>query len=72
LHLAALRAQLAGNARKHFAVLRLLLHEPGALRAPRRFDRGDLVFFPGAVLELFQAREARAQLSDELRLTRET
>ncbi len=70
LHLAALRAQLAGNARKHFAVLPLLLDEPGALRAPRRFDGGDLgVPFPGAVLELSQAREAGAQLSDELRLS---
>src|SRR5258706_7081806 len=70
LHLAALRAQLAGNARKHFAVLRLLLHEPGALGAPRPFASGDLgVPFPGTVLELFEAREARAQLSDELRLS---
>jgi hypothetical protein len=40
-----------------------------ALRAPGRFDGGDLgVPFPGAVLELFQPCEAGAQLSDELRL----
>src|SRR6267378_4027719 len=35
LHLAALRAQLAGDARKHFAVLRLLFDQRAALRAPR-------------------------------------
>ncbi len=69
LHLAALRVQLAGYACEHSAVLRLLFDQRGALRAPRRFDGGDLrVPFPGGDLEFFQPRKAGAQLSDELRL----
>src|SRR5256885_10342439 len=69
LHLAALGAQLAGDVRKHFAVLLLLFDERGALGAPRRFDDGDLgVPFPGPGLELFQPDEAGTQLADELGL----
>ena len=69
LYLAALRVQLAGDARKHFAVLLLLFDQRGALGAPRGLDGGDLgVPFPAPRLELFQPGEAGAQLTDELGL----
>jgi len=68
-YLTALLAQLSGDPGEHLAVLRLLAQERGALGTARRLDRGDLgVSAPRSRLDLLQARQVGAQLSDEFGL----